>query len=82
MLQLNANTEYLDEGGKTVIDLALEAQQALIEKIDGLRANAKGMDPADYKTKLGQYQTMLRSNQRILDALDDILSTNDKTFSE
>ncbi len=82
MLQLNANTEYLDGDGKTVIDLALEAQQALIEKIDGLRANAKGMDPADYKTKLGQYQTMLRSNQRILDALDDILSTNDKTFSE
>ncbi len=70
MLQLNANTEYLDEEGKTVTDLALEAQQTLIEKIDALRATDNTGNPVRYQEKMDKYQRQLRSNQRILDALD------------
>ena len=82
MLRLNANTEYLDENDKTVTDLALEAQQALIEKIGELRVKEYDMDPANYQAEMDKCLTMLRSNQRIIDALDAIESTKGTSSSE
>ena len=82
MLRLNANTEYRDENDKTVTDLALEAQQALIEKIGELRVKKYDMDPANYQTEMDECLTMLRSNRRIMDALDAIESTKDTSSSE
>lgn len=70
MLQLNANTAYLDEDGKTVTDLAIDAQQALIEKIKRLFAKKNEVDPTSYQTKMSKYKKLLQSNQLILEALD------------
>ena len=82
MLRLNANTEYLDENDKNVTDLALEAQQALIEKIGELRAKENDMDPASYRAEMDEYLIMLRSNQRIIEALDAMESTQGTSSSE
>ncbi|MFM8466197.1 MAG: hypothetical protein ACKOAO_01385 [Oxalobacteraceae bacterium] len=82
MLQLNANTEYLDENGKTVTDLALEGQQALIEKINVLRAKKDDIDPASHHAQMDECLNNLRSNQRIIDALIALESKRSNSSSE
>ncbi len=82
MLELNANTDYLDEQGKTVTDLAHEAQQLLTEKINRLRAKKNSKDPARHAARLEKYQACLRSNQCILDALDIIATQEEAIPSE
>ncbi len=81
MLQLNANPNYLDEDGKTVTDLALEAQQRLMEAIEALRTRENDMDPVHFQTEMSEHQRCLGSNQRILDALDAINSSGSVTAS-